>query len=326
LKLVIDQKEATKRELDLLQQLSEARAQLVDQAKEVCDLQVQVAEELKERQKFYKKVAEQEREILRLLESQVGSKARASDAGQKHDASKSAAASQSSLMAGRSNVANSVERLLPCNSNGNMFPKVCITIRSILPAQDVMFSPGITTCGAWQPKEQPPGNIFFSLKVSSVPSSPIAQRRDMPASNSAPASPGQQFNLTTVPPWALPGTGAMVRKAMADVGHVMPNLQVREASRPPNLQVREASRPLMHGTEAMIRKAMADVGQVMPNLQVREASRPLTPGTDAMIRKAMADVGQVMPNLQVWEASPPLMQSQGMPASFPVSWNQIAGA
>lgn len=216
-----------KREQDLAQQLLEARTEILAKAREVSTLQAQLLEELTERQKLQRKVMEQFEEICRLQESPVGSQALASD-GQNCDVSKTAVENRSSLKAGTSNVANSVQPTLP--------------------QQDMMFTPQVTPRGAWQQTEQSAQNNFCQQvrkvetalssprlqgrdllnfrrktrkvaealrKVATVHPSPRVQGTDLLANHSTRASLGQQFKfhaceksrLLAVPPQAQPCTG-----------------------------------------------------------------------------------------------------------------------
>lgn len=182
--------ETTKREQYLMQQLLDARNQILAKAHEVCELQAQLAEQLEERQKLSRKVIMRDRVILRFLESCDGSKAPASDAGQNRNVLKTAMESHSILKDGNSHKTSSVKPLAARKS------------RPMVPEQDAMFSSQITTPRAWQ--HLPQNSIRQKvLKAATAPSSP----RD--ASRSILASLGQQFKFSTCessglvvePPW-----------------------------------------------------------------------------------------------------------------------------
>jgi len=193
-------KEATMREQSLVQQLYEARAETLAKSQEVSDLQLQLVQELRERQKVCSKVMEREREILRLLESPVGSKARASDAAQNLGVSKTAAESPSSLKVGSSGIADGVSRLVSHKS------------LPTLPKHDI--SPKNTPHGSWQLKEQSPQTNFRwqATTVATEPPSP-----SMLAYRSARAPLGQQRKLERA---AMPTSPSMLgyRSPQAPLG------------------------------------------------------------------------------------------------------------
>jgi hypothetical protein len=187
---------ATKKELDLLEELYETKAQVLVKEGEVCDLQVQLAQELAEQQELHIKILEREKEICRLQKSSVNSQTLASNAGQNCDVSKTE---------------GDVETAPNCLRRQHT-PRV-----------------------SWTPRDQfAKKNLLQNVrKVATAPATPRLQVKDLAASRSCHAPSGQlvrspplNFGTDVRPPWMSPppltGTGTLTTPRTVTPSSVTP--------------------------------------------------------------------------------------------------------
>jgi len=139
-------REATQRELDLLQQLCEAKAHIVRKENEVCALQNQLAQALRENQALLREILKRNEEIDRLQKSHGSSKVQASLPEEGRCVSKTAAEGCSVLDDGRSGVEGVAKVRLATSLHANPLPKACRPMCSTLPSLDVLVSPRIASC------------------------------------------------------------------------------------------------------------------------------------------------------------------------------------
>lgn len=208
-------KEIIQRELDLTQQLCEARAHVIKKEQEVCDLQTQLAQELSEKGGVLRELMTRDEQIRYLQKSNAGSKASASktrassarllNVSKQRSLPKTASQSCRELNAGSSNFANAVWLKPEPTLHATVSPNACSP-----PKQEMLVSPEVAIRGSWKPNQQATRSTAHRI-AATAPSSPLPRPRDFPAlaNNSARVSPN----------------------AMANQNQVMQKLQVRWAVR-----------------------------------------------------------------------------------------------